>query len=76
MSRAAVCTLAAVLTLAVALCNRLQREQAGAGLDSLTHSEMVTFTQLNDDYKAKFAFPFILAVKGISVACTFVFFTF
>ncbi len=42
----------------------LQREQAGAGLDCLTAQEMQTFTQLNDDYKAKFAFPFILAVKG------------
>jgi len=29
---------------------------------------MATFTQLNDDYKAKFAFPFILAVKG-GAAC-------
>jgi 2-oxo-4-hydroxy-4-carboxy--5-ureidoimidazoline (OHCU) decarboxylase len=42
----------------------VQREQAGAGLDRLTPAEMVTFTQLNTDYKAKFAFPFILAVKG------------
>jgi hypothetical protein len=44
--------------------NDAQREQAGAGLDCLTPGEMVAFTQLNDDYKAKFAFPFILAVKG------------
>jgi 2-oxo-4-hydroxy-4-carboxy-5-ureidoimidazoline decarboxylase len=47
----------------------LQREQAGAGLDSLTAAEMSTFTQLNDEYKAKFEFPFILAVKGS--ACAF-----
>lgn len=42
----------------------LQREQAGAGLDALTAAEMAHFTQLNDSYRAKFEFPFILAVKG------------
>ena len=39
-------------------------EQAGAGLDKCTPDEFKRFTQLNEGYKAKFAFPFIMAVKG------------
>lgn len=39
-------------------------EQAGAGLDRLTPDEFARFTKLNDDYKVRFGFPFILAVKG------------
>jgi chitin deacetylase len=41
-------------------------EQAGAGLDALTDDERATFTRLNDAYKDKFGFPFIIAVKGLS----------
>jgi 2-oxo-4-hydroxy-4-carboxy-5-ureidoimidazoline decarboxylase len=40
------------------------REQAGAGLDSLTADEFARFTRLNEAYKARFGFPFIFAVKG------------
>ena len=40
------------------------REQAGAGLDSLTPAEFGRFTDLNEAYKAKFEFPFIFAVRG------------
>lgn len=40
------------------------REQAGAGLNALTPAEFERFTASNDAYKAKFAFPFIFAVKG------------
>ena len=40
------------------------REQAGAGLDTLTAAEFARFTRLNDSYKARFGFPFIFAVKG------------
>ncbi|WP_448191079.1 2-oxo-4-hydroxy-4-carboxy-5-ureidoimidazoline decarboxylase [Azospirillum sp. sgz301742] len=43
-------------------------EQAGAGLDRCTPAEFQRFTELNDAYKAKFGFPFILAVKGRSRA--------
>lgn len=43
-----------------------QREQAGAGLDRLTAEEFGRFTTLNDAYRQKFGFPFILAVKGAS----------
>ncbi len=39
-------------------------EQAGAGLDSLTDAEYDRFHELNNRYKEKFDFPFILAVKG------------
>lgn len=40
------------------------KEQAGAGLDSLSVSEFERFHKLNNAYKEKFNFPFILAVKG------------
>ncbi|MDX1299633.1 MAG: 2-oxo-4-hydroxy-4-carboxy-5-ureidoimidazoline decarboxylase [Pseudomonas sp.] len=39
-------------------------EQAGAGIHECTAEEFVRFTTLNDAYKAKFGFPFIMAVKG------------
>jgi 2-oxo-4-hydroxy-4-carboxy-5-ureidoimidazoline decarboxylase len=39
-------------------------EQAGAGLDKCSPAEFARFTELNDAYKAKFGFPFIMAVKG------------
>ena len=39
-------------------------EQAGAGLDRLTSEEFKRFHKLNDAYKERFDFPFILAVKG------------
>lgn len=40
------------------------REQAGAGLDTLSPEEFARFTGLNGRYKAKFGFPFIFAVKA------------
>lgn len=40
------------------------REQAGAGLDTLSQSEFERFTSLNRAYREKFGFPFIFAVKG------------
>lgn len=43
-------------------------EQAGAGLDMLTHAERATFTKLNETYTSKFGFPFIIAVKDNSKA--------
>lgn len=39
-------------------------EQQGAGLDQCTPEEFTEFQNLNDHYKEKFGFPFILAVKG------------
>lgn len=41
-----------------------QREQAGAGLDTLSAEEFARFTHLNELYKSKFDFPFIFAVRG------------
>lgn len=41
-----------------------QGEQAGAGIHQCTPEEFQRFTALNQAYKAKFAFPFIMAVKG------------
>ncbi len=40
------------------------REQKGAGLDTLTVPEFTRFTELNDAYKKRFGIPFIFAVKG------------
>ncbi len=41
-------------------------EQASAGLDALTDAERAAFTELNDAYRAKFDFPFIIAVRDHS----------
>nr|WP_194718559.1 2-oxo-4-hydroxy-4-carboxy-5-ureidoimidazoline decarboxylase [Pseudomonas typographi] len=40
------------------------REQAGAGIHECTAEEFARFTALNSAYKARFGFPFIMAVKG------------
>ncbi|TNE64311.1 MAG: 2-oxo-4-hydroxy-4-carboxy-5-ureidoimidazoline decarboxylase [Alphaproteobacteria bacterium] len=40
-------------------------EQAGAGLDQCSAEEFEAFQHLNGAYKAKFDFPFIVAVKGL-----------
>ena len=39
-------------------------EQAQAGLSDCTPGELARLDQLNADYRAKFGFPFILAVRG------------
>jgi 2-oxo-4-hydroxy-4-carboxy-5-ureidoimidazoline decarboxylase len=38
-------------------------EQASAGLNALSHGEMVQIAELNAAYKKKFGFPFIIAVR-------------
>ena len=43
-------------------------EQASAGLDVLSDEDQAYFTRLNEAYKAKFSFPFIVAVKGLSAS--------
>ncbi len=40
-------------------------EQAGAGLDQCSAEEFERLQELNAQYKARFGFPFILAVKGL-----------
>ena len=42
------------------------KEQSNAGLDRCTEKEFNKFKNLNTEYKNKFGFPFILAVKGRS----------
>ena len=39
-------------------------EQAGAGLNALTLEEFERFQRLNSEYRVKFGFPFLFAVKG------------
>lgn len=56
--------LAGRAALAGAIAEDSKREQAGAGLDSLTPEEFSRFTDLNARYRARFGFPFIFAVKG------------
>jgi 2-oxo-4-hydroxy-4-carboxy-5-ureidoimidazoline decarboxylase len=41
-----------------------QREQAGAGLDTLTRDELERLRSVNAAYREKFGFPFLYAVKG------------
>ena len=60
--------LAGKLALAKSLTADSTREQASAGLDRLTPEELRQFTELNDAYRARFGFPFIMAVKGQSKA--------
>lgn len=43
-----------------------QKEQASAGLDQLSRSQYEAFQELNERYREKFGFPFIMAVKGES----------
>ncbi len=56
--------LAGRLALAKELTADSTKEQGSAGLDTLTPEELAKFTRLNDAYKARFGFPFIMAVKG------------
>ena len=56
--------LAGRLALAKLVTADSQAEQSSAGLDRLTADELSRFTALNERYKARFGFPFILAVKG------------
>ncbi|WP_349435240.1 2-oxo-4-hydroxy-4-carboxy-5-ureidoimidazoline decarboxylase [Pararhizobium sp. A13] len=58
--------LAGKLAIAGELTEDSKAEQASAGLDRLTPSEHARFTELNAAYIEKFAFPFIVAVKGLN----------
>ena len=48
-----------------ALTAESANEQSRAGLTSCTPQEMATLADLNQQYRAKFGFPFILAVRGM-----------
>jgi OHCU decarboxylase len=49
----------------LALSPASSAEQQGAGLDQCSPAEFAAFQSLNGDYKAKFGFPFIIAVRGL-----------
>ena len=44
------------------------KEQSGAGLDQCSPAEFAAFQRLNSAYNARFGFPFIIAVKGLTRA--------
>src|SRR5262245_9341213 len=46
-----------------AITDDSKREQASVGLDALSEEEFARFHRLNDAYKAKFGFPFIVCVR-------------
>lgn len=56
--------LAGKLAIAGALTAESTSEQASADLGNCTAEEFAEFQSLNDRYKQKFGFPFILAVRG------------
>jgi 2-oxo-4-hydroxy-4-carboxy-5-ureidoimidazoline decarboxylase len=56
--------LAGKAALAGDVTDESKAEQARAGLSTLTRDEMDEFNHLNDAYKSKFGFPFILAVRN------------
>jgi len=41
-----------------------KNEQKNASLNQCTSEEFIEFKKLNEEYKVKFGFPFIVAVKG------------
>lgn len=46
------------------LSDASQREQTGAGLDTLTRDELDRLASLNAAYREKFGIPFLYAVRG------------
>jgi OHCU decarboxylase len=48
------------------LTNESSEEQTSAGIDQCTPEEFARFQDLNNRYKAKFGFPFVMAVRGSS----------
>ncbi|UEM05979.1 allantoate amidohydrolase [Skermanella rosea] len=60
--------LAGKLAVAGGLTADSASEQAGAGLDRCTPEEFERLQVLNDSYKEKFGFPFIIAVRGLTRA--------
>ena len=52
------------LAVAKGLTEDSKNEQKGASLNQCTEEEFVEFKKLNELYKKKFGFPFIIAVKG------------
>jgi 2-oxo-4-hydroxy-4-carboxy-5-ureidoimidazoline decarboxylase len=55
--------LAGRLALQEKLTAESTREQASAGLNRLTAAELATFQKLNDAYRVRFGFPFIICAR-------------
>lgn len=55
--------LAGKLARAGALTGSSAREQAGLGLDRLGDEEYERFTRLNENYRERFGFPFVICVR-------------
>lgn len=55
--------LAGRLALAGKLTAESTREQASAGLNEMTADELAAFQALNDSYRARFGFPFIICAR-------------
>lgn len=60
--------LAGRAALAGALSDDSKVEQTGAGLDRLSPEQMADFKKFNQAYKARFGFPFVIAVRGLDAA--------
>jgi OHCU decarboxylase len=56
--------LAGRLALAKQLTDDSTKDQGSAGLDRLSPEELARFTAINNAYRERFGFPFIMAVKG------------
>ena len=52
------------LTVEKKLTKDSKKEQKNASLNQCTEKEFLEFKKLNEEYKKKFGFPFIIAVKG------------
>ena len=52
------------LGIVASMSNYSREEQAGAGLGAAAEEDRIALAKLNDDYEAKFGFPFIIAVRG------------
>jgi 2-oxo-4-hydroxy-4-carboxy-5-ureidoimidazoline decarboxylase len=53
---------------ATPLSEESKREQGAAGLRDASEAELARLSSLNAAYRAKFGFPFILAVRGVTRA--------
>lgn len=60
--------LASKASLAGELTESSTKEQRSAGLDACSPEELQTLTDLNASYRARFGFPFIVAVTGMTRA--------
>jgi OHCU decarboxylase len=49
------------------MARRSEAEQGEAGLRTMADEERASLLELNKQYECRFGFPFILAVKGLTV---------